>query len=113
MAVGRIFFITAVGSHAQFADDRGQYASGWEQLLQARCQDISSGAERLLFSYVAKILVRYFVGEHAAKLLIGGALQESHGHQELAASRIACVDFALVQNAHAHLFQSARAIHCS
>jgi hypothetical protein len=56
-------------------------------------------------------LVRHFVREHAAKLVIVGALQESHGHQELAAAGIAGVNLALVQNAHAHVFQSARTIH--
>jgi hypothetical protein len=82
-------------------------------LLQSGSQYVGTSAERLRFRHVAKVLVRHFVSENAAQLLIVSALQQSHGHQELAASGIAGVDFALVQNAHAHFFQSARAIHCT
>src|SRR5881397_3532470 len=111
MAVSGILFIPAVSSHPQFADDGDEHASRRKQLLQASSQYVSTRSDRLGFRHVAKVLVRHLVRENAAKLFIVGALQEPHGHQELAASGIGSVDFALTCNAHAYVLKSARVIH--
>ena len=71
MTVGSVFFVATVTARNQLPGNRRQCSRSGEELLQAGRQDAESGTENLCFGDMTEILVREFMSQNPAQLIIG------------------------------------------
>jgi hypothetical protein len=71
MTVRSVFFVAAVTARNQLSGNRRQCSRSGEELLQTGRQDAESGTENLRFGDMTEILVREFMSQNPAQLIIG------------------------------------------